>query len=51
MLRTGSITGFIKVAEDDLDNHQYLKVNINTKNNLAIIIDNINFTNIPAEDR
>lgn len=50
MLRTGSITGFIKVAEDDLDN-QYLKVNINTKNNLAIIIDNINFTNIPAEDR
>lgn len=43
--------GFIKVAEDDLDSHQYLKINTNTKNNLIIITDNINFTNVPAEDR
>lgn len=43
--------GFSEVAEDDLDSHQYLKVNTNRKNNLSSITDNINFTNIPAGDR
>lgn len=43
--------GFIKVAEDELDSHQYLKISINTKHNLTIITDNTNFTNTPAEGR
>ena len=50
-LRAGSLMGFIKVAEDELDINQYLKINTNTKNNLTIIANNINFTNIPAEGR
>lgn len=51
VLRAGSTMGFIKVAEDELNSHQYLQVSTNTKNNLTIIIENINFEYIPAEDR
>lgn len=43
--------GFLQVAQDYLDSHQYLKVITNTKHNLSVISDNTNFANIPAEDR